>query len=181
MARSILDFGAQVVSALIRRIRDHEWPELRSFRLHALADAPTAYGSTLAQELTYTNDVWRERCHGASSGCDRATFIALREEIWAGTVTGLAVQTEPGDRAALLVAMFVTVSARRQGIARALVEELTAWAQDCKARQVSLWVASSNTAARSLYQDCGFYLTGKVKPHSHAPGLTEQEMARTLS
>jgi GNAT superfamily N-acetyltransferase len=100
----------------IRRIRADEWREMRSLRLRALAEVPTAYGSTLAEEQAYSDDVWRERTLGASSGYDRATFIAECEGMWLATVTGLAKQFGLANGVPLLVAMFVAASARRQGI-----------------------------------------------------------------
>ncbi len=52
----------------IRRIRSDEGPKLRALRLHALAEAPTAFGSTLAVEQAFSDAVWRERAIGASLG-----------------------------------------------------------------------------------------------------------------
>jgi GNAT superfamily N-acetyltransferase len=134
----------------IRRIRTDEWLEMRSLRLHALADAPTAYGSTLAQEQSYSEEIWRERSLGTASGCERATFIAERDGIWIGMVTGLANQQELTKQSTLLVAMFVATSVRRKGIGVALVDALTSWARDCGANQIVLWVASDNNPAVSL-------------------------------
>jgi len=164
----------------IRRIRADEWLAMRSLRLHALADAPTAYGSTLAQEQSYSEEVWRERSLGTSSGCERATFVAERDGIWIGMVTGLANQQGETRESTLLVAMFVATSARREGIGVALVDALTSWARDCGANQIALWVTSDNDPAVSLYRRCGFRFTGVSKSHAHAPGLTEREMVRRL-
>lgn len=164
----------------IRRIRADEWLKMRSLRLHALANAPTAYGSTLAHEQSYSEEVWRERSLGTSSGCERATFVAERDGVWIGMVTGLANQQGETTQTTLLVAMYVAASARRKGIGVALVDALTSWAQDCGAKQIALWVTSDNDPAASLYQRCGFGFTGVTKPHTHAPGLAEREMVRRL-
>jgi GNAT superfamily N-acetyltransferase len=169
-----------ITNAQIRRIRADERLQLRSLRLHALADAPTAYGSTLAREQSYSEEVWRERSLGASSGCERATFVAERDGVWIGMVTGLANQQAETKPSTLLVAMFVTTSARHQGIGVALVDALTSWARNCHANQITLWVTSDNNPAISLYQRCGFRFTGVSKPHAHTPGLTEREMVRRL-
>jgi GNAT superfamily N-acetyltransferase len=158
--------------AEIRRIRADEWLKMRALRLHALADAPTAYGSTLAAEQAYSEDVWRERCLGTAQGCDRATFVAERDGTWLGTVTGLAGQPEETKQTTLLVAMFVAASVRREGLGVDLVSALTEWARDCGAKQIALWVTSDNDPAAALYGRCGFRFTGASKPHSHAVGLT---------
>jgi hypothetical protein len=52
----------------IRRIRADEGPRLRALRLRALAEAPMAFGSTLAHEQGFPDDIWRERAVGASTG-----------------------------------------------------------------------------------------------------------------
>src|SRR5437879_1138270 len=96
----------------IRRIRADEGLRLRALRVHALAEAPTAFGSTLAYEQGFPDDVWRERAIGASVGCDRATFIAEHDRQWVGLVTGLARQDDQENAGPLLVSMFVDSRAR---------------------------------------------------------------------
>jgi hypothetical protein len=72
-----------------------------------------AFGSTFAHEQGSADDVWRERAVGASVGCDRATFIAERDNQWVGLATGLARQDDPKNAGPLLVGMFVDGTARR--------------------------------------------------------------------
>ena len=52
----------------IRRIRAEEGPSLRALRLRALADAPMAFGSTLAREEAFTEDEFRARARIARRG-----------------------------------------------------------------------------------------------------------------
>lgn len=163
---------------LIRRIRFDEWREVRSLRLLALAEAPTAFGSTLAAEQAFSEDVWRERTLGASSGCDRATFIAEFEGVWIGAVTGLANQFAGANGLPLLVAMFVVASERGRGVGKKLVDNVSSWVRDCGANQLALLVTSDNASAIALYERCGFRFTGKTRPHLHADGLFEREMVR---
>lgn len=164
----------------IRRIRADEWRELRTLRLHALAEAPTAFGSTLGQEHAYPKEVWCERALGASTGCDRATFVVERHGTWIGAVTGLANQFTTANGIPLLVAMFVVASERNRGVGAELVNAVSAWARECGAGELSLWVTSDNLAATALYERCGFRHTGIIKPHSHTSGLVEKEMVRQL-
>ena len=164
----------------IRRLRSDEWSELCRLRLRALMEAPTAFGSTLAEEQSYSDAVWRERALGASAGCDRATFVAEIKGVWIGSVTGLANQFTTPNGIPLLVAMFVVASERKQGVGLNLVNTVISWARGCGAGQLALWIASDNPAATALYERCGFHYTGVIKPHSHAPGLIEKEMIRQL-
>lgn len=64
-----------------------------------------------------------------------------------------------GDAEVLTLA--VAPSARRQGIARALIEDLFERARRAGARGIGLEVASDNQAARRLYERCGFAQTGR--------------------
>ena len=164
----------------IRRIRADEGPQLRALRLRALADAPMAFGSTLAHEQGYPPDLWRERAAGASGGRDRATFIAERDGHWVGLATGLARPEHQQSLEPLLVGMFVDSTIRRLGVGVALVEAVSGWARACGAPRLTLWVTSGNDPAVALYHRCGFRLTGITRPLAHTPTLTEREMIRIL-
>ena len=67
------------VSPEVRRIRPDEGMKLRALRLSALADAPMAFGSTLAREEMFPEQVWHERSAHGAPGADRVTFIAERD------------------------------------------------------------------------------------------------------
>jgi GNAT superfamily N-acetyltransferase len=164
----------------IRRIHADEGPTLRTLRLRALAEAPMAFGSTLAHERAFPDDVWRERAIGASLGCNRATFIAERDNQWIGLVTGLAHQDDPDNPGRILVSMFVDRAARRTGVGVALVEAVLGWARACGAARLTLWVTSGNDPAVALYQRCGFRPTGATRPLPHTPTLAECEMIQDL-
>jgi GNAT superfamily N-acetyltransferase len=166
------------MSTRIRRIRADEWQRLRAFRLHALADAPMAFGSTLAQEEAFSDDVWHDRAAGSAEGVDRITFIAEREGRWLGMATGLL--GGPDDSFPMLVGMFVDGSARRRGLGADLVESIVRWVQDRGCGKLILWVTSNNEAAVELYRRCRFRPTGATKPLSHTPALVELEMMREL-
>jgi GNAT superfamily N-acetyltransferase len=139
-----------------------------------------AFGSTLAHEQGFLDDVWRERAVGASVGCDRATFIAERDKQWVGLATGVARQDDLANADPLLVGMFVDSAARRLGVGVALIEAVSAWARACGAARLTLWVTSGNDPAVALYRRCGFRPTGVTRPLAHTPSLAECEMIRDL-
>jgi len=164
----------------IRRIRADEGPLLRALRLRALAEAPMAFGSTLAHEQGYPPDLWRERATGASGGCDRATFIAECDGPWVGLATGIARSEHQQSLEPLLVGMFVDSTVRRLGVGVGLVEAVSGWARACGASRLALWVTSGNDPAVALYHRCGCRLTGIARPLAHTPTLAEREMIRNL-
>jgi len=169
------------MSLHIRRIRADEWHRLRALRLQALADAPTAFASTLAREEAFSDDVWQERAARAAVGVDRVTFIAEEGGRWLGLASGLfAVQADLDEAFPTLVGMFVDKSARQRGIGAALVERIARWTQARGGGRLVLWVTSSNQAAIALYRRCGFESTGSTRPVAHTPACTEHEMVRNL-
>ena len=132
----------------VRRIRADEGLQLRVLRLRALADAPMAFGSTLAREEAFPEHVWHTRAVEGASGTGRVTFIAEREGQWLGLATGVASDPiKPDDPGPVLVGMFVDPAERGRGLGAALVEAVVAWARSRGARGLSLWVTSSNGPA----------------------------------
>jgi GNAT superfamily N-acetyltransferase len=154
-----------LVNVAVRRIRGDEWPKLRALRLRALAEAPTAFSSTLAREEAFPEQTWRDRAERGAAGADGITFIAERDGEWVGLATGLAGNPEdPDDPRPVLVGMFVAPGARERGVGTALVEAVVAWARARRAGGVSLRVAATNSPAIALYEKCGFRRTGESKP-----------------
>ena len=77
------------MSPVVRRVRPDEGLRLRALRLRALADAPSAFGSTLAREEAFPDDVWQERATSGAAGEDRVTYVAEDGDRWVGMATGL--------------------------------------------------------------------------------------------
>jgi GNAT superfamily N-acetyltransferase len=167
------------VTPTIRRIRVDEGPRLRVFRLRALADSPMAFGSTLAKEEAFPDDVWRQRAERGASGVDNVTFVAEQEGRWLGIATGLASDPDvPDDPRPELVGMFVNPEARGHGVGAALVNAVVDWARQRPAAGLCLWVTATNGAAVALYEKCGFRRTGESKPLAHSPALALLRMMR---
>src|SRR5262245_8155127 len=127
-------------SWFIERMGPEGWTRVRAVRLRALADTPDAFGTTLAEGQARTAAWWRARLESPAVG----TFLAVT----AGEDVGLIV-TDPYEGqpdAAGLFAMWVAPEARGRGIAKALVEEVVAWARAQGFRRVLLDVADQNVA-----------------------------------
>ena len=166
----------------VRRIRPDEARSLRAFRLHALAEAPTAFGSTLASETAFADGTWRERAERGASGADSVTFVAEHDGRWVGLATGLAFDPDvPDDPRPELVSMFVAPEARGRALGAALVDAVVDWAKSRRASGLCLWVTATNAAAIGLYERCGFRATGEEKPLAHSPALTLIRMARDFA
>ena len=161
---------------LVRRIRPDEGLRLRALRLQALADAPWAFGSTLAREEAFAEAVWQERAARGAAGEGRVTYVAEDGDRWIGMATGLVADGPRLD----LVGMFVEPAVRGRGVGVGLVEAVAAWARGHGAAHLYLWVTSTNQAALALYHRCDFKKTGRSQPLDHTPSLLELEMVRDL-
>ncbi|WP_371494368.1 GNAT family N-acetyltransferase [Kitasatospora sp. NBC_00374] len=141
-------------TVVVRRLAAEEWTGYREVRLAALADAPEAFGSTLAREQAFTEDVWRGRLLA------RNTLVAERD----GESLGLVGIVPAGPGQAELVSMWVHPAARGLGVGDLLVRAAIERAGRLGLPEVLLWVAEANAPAERLYTRHGFGRTGEVQP-----------------
>jgi ribosomal protein S18 acetylase RimI-like enzyme len=162
----------------VRRVEPHEWQQLREVRLRSLADAPTAFLTTLADARDLPDESWRDRARDGAAGEHQVCFVAERDGSFVGMAVGFV---DPADlRTVVLVSMWVDPAARRSGLGAALVEAVVAWARDRGAERVTLGVNERNAAARRLYERIGFVTTGATEPMPTDPGAVVVHMALTL-
>ena len=166
------------VQAVVRRVRADEGPVLKSVRLAALADAPSAFGSSYAAEVDQPDDHWRSRAALGASGERSATFFAVVD----GSIVGLVGAYRPAtdEPTVELVSMWVSPTHRRTGIAATLIDAVMRWADETGAPTVELWVTRGNDAAVRLYETAGFSLTGDHQPLPSDPCRDELRMRRRV-
>jgi ribosomal protein S18 acetylase RimI-like enzyme len=153
---------AEVVEA-----RVEDWARVREIRLRALADAPQAFASRLADEQDLPESAWRDRL----SSPNASTFLALDDGEAVGLVT---VFIDPADHArAHLVSMWVAAPWRRRGVGTALTQAVLVWAHRGQAETVHLWVTETNDAARGMYKRWGFVESGERQLLPSDPGVQE--------
>lgn len=163
--------------AEIRRVRPDDWEGLRTVRLAALLESPTAFATRYDEAVQYSDELWQERALLGSEGTNQATFLLVDRETAVGMVTGLR---RPANDV-LLVGMWVDPGYRRAGHGEQLVRELVAWAGGIGASAVRLGVTVGNRAAQALYQSCGFDLTGQQRSLPGHPGVVEHTMELRFS
>ncbi len=163
----------------VRRLLPDEWQAYRTIRLRALADAPDAFGSTLAAEQQLADDSWAARvARSAVSGIDCAL---LAEQ--GGLAVGLLwakVDAQDAGRVNLFQ-MWVAPECRGRGVAAALLDEALDWARTRGTRAVHLGVNSANGAALRLYERAGFLAIGAPYLMREGAPHMEQEMRLDLS
>jgi len=148
-----------------------DWRAWRNLRLRALADAPQAFTTTLA-EWSGSGDSesrWRRRL--SSVPLNLVASVG-------GTAVGMASATSPENEEVELISMWVAPEARKAGVATALIEAVVEWACDEGVARVALDVRDDNATAIALYRACGFVDAGRSL--NSEPGAPERRMLRAL-
>lgn len=156
----------------IDRLGDDEWETLRAVRLAALTDSPGAFWAQLEDEARFGHEEWTRFLRAG------AWFVAREDTGALGVAAGFPSSDGPD---AELIAMWVAPSARGRGIGTQLTLAVLDWAIWVQAAALNLWVADGNDAARTLYQQFDFVLTGEWAPMPHDAATGEQRMRRLLS
>lgn len=152
-----------------------DWPRWREARLRALAEAPYAFGSTLA-DWTGAGDT-EDRWRGRLTAPGHHSLLAVTD----GTTVGMAAGI-PGDPpgTVALVSMWVAPEARGRGVASALVHAVLRWGASSGAHTVQLDVRDGNTRALRLYERLGFVVRGEV-PRDDPSEPSELRMTRPVA
>ncbi len=157
----------------IERLNGSQWQRLKAVRLRALADAPDAFGSTLADAERYEAADWQEQLETL------ATYVAVLDGADVGMARGIADKSTREH--AYLLSMWVAPEARGQGVGEALVQAVVTWARDTGHSRLLLDVADGNQPAIRLYERTGFLPTGETgalpPPREH---VKEHQRARDL-
>lgn len=165
----------------IRRFTAREWPAYRALRLRSLADAPNAFGSSLALEESWAHELWMARLMAAEVSGRDCPLVA-ESTAADGAMLGLLWAKCDADDAGIvnLFQMWVAPEARGRGAASALVDEALAWARSIGARLVQLGVVVDNQDAIRLYERKGFRNAGVPAPIRPGSALLEQTMQLAL-
>lgn len=133
-----------------------DWEIWRRLRLDALAEAPYAFRSRLAdwQGDNDAEDRWRSLLSIPGSH----NVVAVLDDRPVGMARGV-FNTDAG--VVELHSMWVAPTARSRGVGDALVQEVERWARNVGARTLRLDVVEGNDAACGLYQRNGFRYTGE--------------------
>jgi GNAT superfamily N-acetyltransferase len=137
----------------LHRVLPQDWEMWREVRLRALADAPDAFGSTLA-DWQGANDLerrWRERL-----GAVPLNLVAVSSGVTVAQASGTGLDESGVSE---LISMWIAPDERGRGVGDSLVAAIAEWARDQGGTTLSLWVKSMNVEAIALYERNGFVLT----------------------
>lgn len=148
----------------LRMLLSEDWRLWREVRLLALADAPAAFGATLASwsGAGDTEERWRNRLEDVP-----LNLVAMDNDLPVGQASGTAVD-EIGR--VELISMWVSPTMRGTGVAGALIDAVAVWARGAGATGVRLSVRRTNERAVRSYLRNGFR-------HTDEPGDEPAELA----
>lgn len=160
----------------VRVITSGDWAIWRELRLAALADAPHAFGSRLAdwQGEGDREERWRGRLNIAGSN----NIVATLDGQPVGMASGVPTAE---DGVVELISMWVSPTARGRGVGDQLVRAVERWARQVGADVLRLAVAQGNKPACALYQRNGFSHTGEFGDLMPDGVRREYVMAKVLS
>jgi ribosomal protein S18 acetylase RimI-like enzyme len=157
----------------IQQITPFAAESLKTIRLRALKESPTAFGSTYASESQLSDAEWKLRAEKWNG--DKAMGYFAVDGLALCGIVGCFID-EQTPTTAHLVSMWVAPRYRRRGVGRLLLKHVTDWARSRCADRIQLMVTSNNAAAIRFYESMGFTMTGRTQPYPNDPELHEYEM-----
>jgi len=148
---------------IIRRLGEDDAGVLRELRLRALRESPEAFGSSYEETVLQPPASMAQRLRA-----DPAAPYDFVLGAFAPALVGMVgfrreARLKTRHKGAIW-GMYVAGEMQGSGVGRALLERLIADAREQPGlEQITLYVVSSNLAARHLYASCGFTVYG-VEP-----------------
>jgi ribosomal protein S18 acetylase RimI-like enzyme len=144
-----------------------DWKDLRTVRLRALIDSPSAFLSTHELELGWTEPQWR-------STFEQAFWVVARH---GAEIVGLArcLRETGGDPHERYVeSLWVEPGHRRSGITRMLLQRVLDAVRLEAVEKLLLWVLDGNREARVVYERLGFGTTNRRQALPDDPDRSEE-------
>ena len=145
------------------RLVESDWRAFATLRLRALMDTLGTADPQYLHEVSFTAAQWRRRLRA------HAQFAVFADEQFVGLIGAQRQSLE----AVYLYSLWLEPGMRGRGFGHVLVSTAVDWARGQRARIVTLRVDVANTAARGVYEQLGFDVTGSSR--------TARELTMSLS
>ena len=154
----------------IRQMSMPDWEQYKAIRLQSLQDAPDAFGATYDNEVKFTDAHWQSRLRNHADDRLVSSFIAELNREAIGLAGGVIFHDTPDT--VNIFQMWVSPTARRRGVAMAMLSQIQLWAEKNACSKMALSVNANNEDALTLYKKAGFWAEGKLdvlRPGSTIP------------
>ena len=158
-------------AARIAQLSESDWQLFAAVRLRALTDSLPAADPQYRQEASFTAAQWRRRLR------DHAQFAALIGDRPVGLIGAQQENTET----VYLYSLWLDPDARGHGLGRQLVACCIDFARDAGYARLVLWTNEPLAAARHLYLDADFTLTGEERHREFGAEVLGQSYALDLT
>ncbi|MBV6633009.1 MAG: GNAT family N-acetyltransferase [Alphaproteobacteria bacterium] len=139
----------------IRILNRTDASDYRALRLEALEQDPAAFGATLEEDQAKSRPWFRRGLH------EHTVFGAIDADgsliASAGFVRGERLKQR---HKATIYGLYVAPGHRGKGVARSLLQQLIASAEEQGIEQLQISVVTDNTTAGTLYESLGFEAYG---------------------
>ena len=152
---------------------------VRTLRLRALRDAPSAFAETEADALTQPDDYWLRLATSMTGSAPNAMLVARLGEDVVGSCYALVDGNDPD--VGRIGGMWVDSKHRRHGVGRALVDAVRRWTERPPRTCLRLWVPVDASEARAFYAAAGFVSTNRERPFPSDPTRSIVEMELSLT
>ena len=140
------------------------WQEYRALRLEALRDAPQAFGASYENSVAQPDTFWQTRLADCVAARSNWMLFARADDHLVGMVAAYQDEEAVAEHLARIVAMYVTPSARGNGIAGQLVKALIAILERMPAlERIELGVNPQQATALNLYERLGFVVVERER------------------
>lgn len=139
----------------IRQLGAEDVDIFRRIRLESLELDPAAYASSYEDWAPLSVEGWRQNLQNP-------VFVAFRDGEPVGIMGLLPQRARKMAHRATIIMVYVRRSERGTGLARSLLDSVTAHARETGILQLELSVSAENPAAIRFYQREGFHDVGRI-------------------
>lgn len=147
------------------------WQDLKTLRLEALKNNPTAFGRSYEETVDDSDEKWKEKLNGQSY------YFARDNHEFVGMISYYRHEGAKTNHLFGICAFYVRPAFQSQGVGRRLLEQvLTTIKSLPEAHKIKIFGTVGNDRATKLYESAGFRLVGIQKDELRVDGQFYDEM-----